>query len=652
MNAPPSQAAPATAARFAPGVATFAAVAGLALSGGGYGAVASGTMTTLVWAALLIAAIALPGERRRVPLLVLGAAAALGLLAVMTAFSLGFTPDRGAAFEESVRLAGYAGVVVLVALRRREDAITMLAGVGAAIAFVALLAVCSRLLGLGTGDAELAIAYPGSAGRLSYPIGYWNGLGSLMALGVPILACLGASRGIAAKASAAAMVPVLLATYMTASRGGMVAALIGAATLLALARGRRRGALAVLVAGLLASVPAIASVQLGEGILTAPFTGFGGPEATAVAITSISISAAWVLALPIAGFLDRLVVSPRVVPFALAALAVCLLGSVVAVGPGRVVDEFTAISREDADSVGGEGRVVLSASGSGRAQFWDAALRAFASEPLRGIGAGGFESFWTREGDLEIVVRSVHSEPLELLAELGPLALLAFAAFFGLVIGSGIGWWRSQGRSLDRELVPEACLALIAAASIGLLIDWSWDLPAVAVVILTAAGILLSGRLGVTAELGGRAESLSVPSPLVAGLAIVLALPIIGAGFVAGVSAAQLGAAQAAYERGHLSDAVDSARTAARLQPWAAEPWERIAVAEQAADNDEAALRAAALAVERSPESFEPWGLMAKLSATVGAVDAARAYAQRGERLAPFVYSASFERDRGSIAER
>ena len=117
----------------------------------------------------------------------------------------------------------------------------------------------------------------------------------------------------------------------------------------------------------------------------------------------------------------------------LAAAVAALVALVVIVGPARIVGDFAATSGREATAGGAQ----LSLAGSGRAQFWSAALEAFADEPLRGIGTGSYGLYWNRHGSLETPVQNAHSEPLELLAELGIAGLAAFVAFFAAVGAAG-----------------------------------------------------------------------------------------------------------------------------------------------------------------------------------------------------------------------
>src|SRR5207249_2571841 len=93
--------------------------------------------------------------------------------------------------------------------------------------------------------------------RLSEPLGYWNGLGLLCAMGALLsigLAAVSASRG--ARALAAAPLPLLVtALYFTFSRGAWIALAFGFLAALALEPRRLRlsGTLA-----LLAPAPALA----------------------------------------------------------------------------------------------------------------------------------------------------------------------------------------------------------------------------------------------------------------------------------------------------------------------------------------------------------------------------------------------------------
>jgi hypothetical protein len=202
---------------------------------------------------------------------------------------------------------------------------------------------------------------------------------------------------------------------------------------------------------------------------------------------------------------------------------------VVLVGPGRIAGDFAAKSGQEAAPTGGTG-IRLSVSGSGRAQFWGSALDAFASAPAKGIGTGSFPTYWNQHGALETPVQNAHSEPLELLAELGPLGLVSFLVFFAAVAVAGIPRARPRDGS-----AAGAALGLVTTGLVGVVIDWTWDVPAVAVPMLLAAAVL-AGRSLAAAAAGSvpvsavRRPPLRVPAPILAVVASAFALAAFWAG--------------------------------------------------------------------------------------------------------------------------
>ena len=117
-----------------------------------------------------------------------------------------------------------------------------------AIAGVALVSRCfPSTFGLQSGSTLV----PALKNRLSFPLGYWNGLGIEIALAYPILlAVMTSRRSRLASALAAFPLPILAAVmYLTSSRGAFAAAVVGIVAFLlltprrwpALAAARRSG---------------------------------------------------------------------------------------------------------------------------------------------------------------------------------------------------------------------------------------------------------------------------------------------------------------------------------------------------------------------------------------------------------------------------
>ena len=111
-------------------------------------------------------------------------------MAAITLASMAWASDQGRAFEEAVRVSAYLGLFTPVYAasaggRRQWRGLTV--GLGA-VSILALVSYPQPGL-LDSGELERLI--PSDAGRLSYPIGYWNGAAALLAA-VILLAYAGA----------------------------------------------------------------------------------------------------------------------------------------------------------------------------------------------------------------------------------------------------------------------------------------------------------------------------------------------------------------------------------------------------------------------------------------------------------------------------
>ena len=591
---------------------------------------AFGVATAAVWVALLLAILSgrLPASDPGPGLST--AAAFLTALLALTALSTIWTTSTGAAFEQTVRTAGYLGVLLTAGLLARRDRIgPALTGLAVGGVLVALVALGARLLGIGAADADLVAVLPTAAGRLSFPIGYWNALGALMALSVPTLcwrsatATTPALRGLALTG----FPPVLLAAYMTSSRGAVLAVVLGLGITVAYSPDRRRTAAATAL-GLLASAPAVVVATLASGMLDSPGDGTPhGPELVTIAALLAGVA----FALLAAGKLVAPLAASR--PFSIrvpiraivAAAAVLITVLVVIAGPSAVIGDLRA--GNDAATSNGNDRAttLISTSGSGRAQFWQAAVEAFGDEPVRGIGAGGFADYWSQHGEASTPAENAHSEPLEVLAELGLFGFVLFAAFIAVVLGCAV----SRARESDAAEGGAAALGLLAAGLLGFAIDWTWQFPAVVVPVLVTAGM--------TAALAEPLRAFaSVPrlSPrAVAVGAIVISVPAVWAATTLALGEASINRSEDALAAGRLTDAAASARTAAAIQPWAAEPWIHLAEVERQAGNFDAAAAAATEAIDRDQSSLDAWVLLSQAEAGRGNAVAALNHGSRALAL-------------------
>jgi O-antigen ligase len=123
---------------------------------------------------------------------------------------------------------------------------------------------------------------------------------------------------------------------------------------------------------------------------------------------------------------------------------------------------------------------------SNRYAYWRVAMRAFAHEPLRGVGAGGWAVWWLRYRPFSESAQDAHSLPLQTLAELGIVGLALLAAFL-----AGVGL---AARDAFRAH-PALAAGPVAAFVVWLAhqpLDWDWQMPALTLFAIVLAGSLLA----------------------------------------------------------------------------------------------------------------------------------------------------------------
>ena len=373
---------------------------------------------------LAVAAVSSPLPRRHATWLALAAVAAL---AAWTYASAGWAPLAGPAIADAQRVALYA-----VALA----AATLSLGAVPRLVEPILAAGCAVVVGYGLsgrflpGLIELA-ASESAIGRLEQPLTYWNGMGALAALGLVLCARLAGDAGRPARLrapAAAGAVVLQVGLLLSFSRGALAAAFAGLLILLALVpvAGQVRAVAAVVACGLPAAYAAVAfdGVRALEG--SAGTRQWQGVVALAV-LAALAAVAGLLAARPPGGAPVR-----RLRPV-LAGLAIACLVATAAI----------AAVEEDGPATGATA-ARLASTGSNRYDYWAVAADAFAAQPLRGTGAGGFAVAWRRERTVAEGARDAHSLYLETAAELGVAGLLLLAALVGR--GRPVGPARAGGR--------------------------------------------------------------------------------------------------------------------------------------------------------------------------------------------------------------
>lgn len=495
----------------------------LAFQSGGYFVTAPAVLAALL---LLIAGLRFattPNGLASVSLPGLAALVFLALYGGWTLMSAGWSGSDARALLEFDRVLLYFGVLVLVlsvpstAGRLRW----MVRALALGLFLVCLCGLITRLLP----DLWPITEAPLHPGRLSFPLGYWNAVGVLCALGLVLGVHLTSSQRepIPIRALGAAACPVLAATLLfTFSRGAIAMAAIGLLAYSILARPR------YLVTGLLATAPATviavrsayaADLLAREDHTTPGAVAQGHDVAAVIALAVIGALLLRVLLVPVDGLLARARLRARLRYLlwtgGLAALVVGALVAAVAFDARQVAAEqyerFVEGATPEAED--SQRDRLADASSNGRLQFWKVAAEAFEEHELRGTGAGTFQILWARDRPRALAAVDAHSLYLEVLAELGVVGLALLGLTFIALLGGVI--WRMRG--VDRAAYA-AVVACMLAWMVHAGFDWDWEMSAITLWLFALAGFacarrpLNSARQGVPIRLVGLGVAITLIS--------------------------------------------------------------------------------------------------------------------------------------------
>jgi hypothetical protein len=637
--------ASAKALRGRAGVATAAIVAvalfALALNGGTYGLTSRNAVAISLWWAIGLSAVLGVRPLARVPRAGIATGLVLGGFAALMAASALWADSSENAFSEWGRVALYLGVLVvtLVAVPRRYGS-RVVDGLALGMAAVGVLAFLDRCFPHVIDHGTIGSEFAGDA-RATWPLNYWNGLAIFVGLAFPGLLRIAVDgRTALARAAALGAFPALAGTiYLTSSRGGSAAAVVGLLAFVALA-GRRVAATLAALVGSLGSAAAVALLSTQDELVN-------GPLGRGAALSQGRVAVALVLLVCLGTGLTWLAVArlERPLPaigrrgkLALAALAgVILVVGIAAAHPGRRFDDFKQpppVSGEARTSVY-TGNHLLSSGSAGRWQAWGGALDEFASRPVAGRGAGSYEAWWEKHADVTYVTRYAHSLYLQTLGELGVVGFTLLLGMFGTVAVAAAGRWR-RSRAAERGTLA-AAIGIFVAWAVAAGIDWTWELPAVAIV-----GIVLLGLLTGPATLGSADEPDRVEPTrrrsrnfaLRVGVAAISVAIIVGLAIPL-LARVNIQDSQRAAARGDISSAAAEARTARDFQPWAASPYQQLALVQEQAGRLRDAQRSLADALERDPGSWRLWLLRARVEQEAGHPFATRAAFNRALELNP-----------------
>jgi hypothetical protein len=308
----------------------------------------------------------------------------------------------------------------------------------------------------------------------------------------------------------------------------------------------------------------------------------------------------------------------RVAAIVLAALLV----AVGVYGTMRTIQHFTRLPTGDA---GGEH--LLSGGGSGRWQFWTAALHEFEDSPLHGRGAGSYGAWWLQHGSFRYFVQNAHSLYLETLGELGILGFLLVVG--ALAAGVVVAVRRLLGSSGGERTLIAALLGTFTVYLIGAGVDWMWELTAVTLVGVFVLGLLTGPA---TATPGAAAFA---PGRLAAAVAAVVAGTVVLAEAVSLLTDVEVRRSQADARAGHLRLARSHAADATKIEPWAATPYVQLALVDESAGDLAAARRAIGAAIRRDDADWRTWWIAARIERRLGETAAAKSSLEHAKALDP-----------------
>jgi hypothetical protein len=546
-------------------------------------------------------------------------AAALGVAALAGLPRPALSREALVALGFLVAFVGWTGISVIWSIEgdrswaylNRGLAYTAFAVVGLALGpylrrwSYVLAAVLALPLGWALlGKAVPALGGSGRVARLSSPIGYWNALGLLFAMALPLALWLAARREhrhwlrTAGVVYVYALVVGLLLTY---SRGGVLVAGAAVVLWLVLATPRIESAAALLLgggAGLGVAVWAFSRPGLAEdGQSRAARVHDGAWFAVVFSLAALAVGAlAYLGSLaeerrPLSDSRRRLV--------GRAALGVLVVGVAVGVAglaaeskPEGWFREFAAQPTDPTQQAGPQH--LANASSSSRWLWWKEAWHAWNGQPWRGTGAGSFELTHRLLRTNDIVVTEPHNVPLQFLSETG---LVGF--FFALVsiAAAAVGVVRRLRSLGGGERAAATSLAVLAAAYVlHSLVDFDWDFVAVSAPFFLSVGALLGGRLV-------RDEPRLVWTPVPAAVGVAFALSLLTPWF----AERSTDSARTAIADGRPVLAYRDARDARSLNPLALDPLLVQAAALEQLGDFQGARRLYIDAVGLQPLNWWPW---------------------------------------------
>ena len=627
-------------------VVVAAALAWIAYDNASYSLSSRATLAIVVWwVVLLVLAFNLPTPTR-VPRATLVAGGLLAGFACWTLASALWAPSVEDAVNEFNRVSLYLGLYLLVVVAasarhvgRWADALAL------AVTATAIVALVSRLFPDSFGDREFAVFLPGVVTRLSFPLGYWNGLAIFAALGVPLLLRVAlVARTNLVRGLALAPIPVIGSViFLASSRGGVVTALAGTLAFVLLTERRWSAVAAIAIAGA-ATGAAIAVLLARDELVDGPLgteTARDQGRTAAFLIVLACLAAALAYSLGARFLGGRIRPSRRTGQIAAGLAVLALLAGIVASDPVDRFETFKTPPRElealdPGDFVTAH---LLSGSGSGRWQHWS----------VRGRPIAGVRTPRRRRGLVRVVVGAARLHPPVRAGRALAVPRDARRArsrrprprsspsFSPALSSARDARSRSTG---DGRVTLASLTAVFVAYAVAAGFDWVWELTAVSALGVVALALvtgpatevyepLRSARPGESARWTSRHRvALGVVTGVVAWLMIVAqAIPL--------VADREIARSEAAVAERDLDEALEAADASRDIQPWAATPYLQLALVSEVRGELRRARAWIDEAIERDDRNWRLWLVSARLETKLGNVAAANRSLRRAVELNP-----------------
>jgi len=435
----------------------------------------------------------------------LGATVALFALAGYTALSVAWSVDPASSWIEANRTFAYAatfaGAVALVRLAPQRWR-----GVAGGVLLASVAISLYALLAEAVPETLNAVLTDSEYARLSVPFGYWNAVGLTAALGVVPCLWLGARReghALLGVLAAPALCVLLVTLMLSYSRGALAAALIGAGFWFVFVPLRLRALPTIVVGAVSAAV--VVAWTYSQPALTGNYQQLSARSAAGhrfglVLAAMLVLAFVGALLLRFAG--DRHPLAParrRQLGIALlAALALVPFAGVGALAAssrgltGEISHVWSSLTNGSATQpTSTPGR--LTSAGNDHALYWRYAIDVFDTSPVVGAGAGAYAVAQDRFQTSPLQSVYAHSYIFQTLADLGIVGLL-----LSLALCAAWAWAALRATDLRHPRAATAgsperiglitLCAVVLVFTLDSAIDWTWFVPADAVIALLCAG--------------------------------------------------------------------------------------------------------------------------------------------------------------------